>query len=194
MRIFNWLIAAIVALVIVACGSDGGPTRPPPGPQSGLPFRVCSLDESWTRPSEPEMAAGAWQDPQFSYIALEDRLQVLSEHFYRNIGSASLGGPWVALSGLGQWPPTDTDECGSDSERQLTAMGDVTEVWMLLYEPFRLDRETDGFVLHVRQRDRGYRAIQFGSREDSQEPVTIVDETGAELACLGGSATGGRCP
>ena len=56
------------------------------------------------------MAAGAWQDPQFSYIALDDRLRVLSEHFYRNIGSASLSGPWIALSGLGQWPPTDTDE------------------------------------------------------------------------------------
>ncbi|MCH7810607.1 MAG: hypothetical protein IH863_08505 [Chloroflexi bacterium] len=139
------------------------------------------------------MAAGLWQDPRYRVIALDQRLQVLSEHFYRNIGSASIGGPWIALSGLGQWPPTDTDECGIDSERQHAIRSGVIEVWMLLYEPLRLDHETDGFVLHVRQLDRGYRAVQFGSREDSQEPVTIVDEQGAELACLGGSAAGGRC-
>ncbi len=193
MRILYWLLAITVAIVIFACGDDSVPTRPPPEPQSGLSFRVCSRDENWTRPSEPKMAAGVWQDPQFSYIALDDRLRVLSEHFYRNIGSASLSGPWIALSGLGQWPPTDTDECGTDSERQHATRSGVIEVWMLLYEPLQLDRETDGFVLHVRQLDRGYRAVQFGSREDSQEPVTIVDLTGEQLACVGGSATGGRC-
>ena len=140
------------------------------------------------------MAAGAWQDPQFSYIALDDRLRVLSEHFYRSIPSASIDGPWIALSGLGQRPPSDTDECGTDSERQHAVSGEVIEVWTLLYEPLRLDREADGFVLHVRQLDRGYRAVQFGSGEEYPETVTIVDETGAQLACLGGSATGGRCP
>ena len=184
-------IASLANVDVVILGGQVVSEAPPP--QSGLPFRVCSRDENWTRPSEPEMAAGLWQDPRYRVIALDQRLQVLSEHFYRSIDSSSLSGPWIALTGLGQWPPTDTDECGTDSERQHATRSGVIEVWMLLYEPLRLDHETDGFVLHVRQLDRGYRAVQFGSREDSQEPVTIVDEQGAELACLGGSAAGGRC-
>lgn len=139
------------------------------------------------------MAVSAWQDPRYRIMPLEARREALSQHFYRNNGSASLAGPWVALAGLGKAPPTDTDECGTDAERQHAVIGDVIEVWTLLYEPLRLDRDPDGFVLHARRIDRGYRAVQFGSKEEYGINVRIVDQDGHELACLGGDATGGRC-
>ncbi len=207
--------AVVVLLALVVACSDPVPApgnsttpstsasqTPTPNPTSSpttipalgpVTFKVCSIDHVWTRPSEQEMEATAWRDPRWRDVPIETRRELLGAHFYRYIGSSSLSEPWIQQTGLGQYPPDNTGECGTAREMDLAASRDAVEVWTLLYEPIEVDRTADGFVIRVRPLAQGFRAIQFGSASTYVLPVQIVDETGEPLECLGPSTTGGRC-
>ena len=174
--------AIAIALMLAACAGGSEPVA----------FKVCTRNDTWVRPSEEEMQE-TWNDPRYRWLSLEERREVLRQNFSRYIGSASLSGPFVDLSGLGSYPRPNTGECGTEEERHSAAIGEAIEIWTLLYDVSRVEKTGGGFRVFVTPVEKGFRAVQFGSQETYGVNVQVVGMSGKELECFGPPSNGGRC-
>jgi len=177
-------IAAAALFTLTAAGCYG---------TKHIEFRVCTKNDTWVRPTEEQMEKTAWQDPRFRQLSLQERRAALLQNFSRYIGSSSISGPIISLSGLGEFPWANTDECGSEEERHSAASRYAVEIWALLYDVTDVVQVGDDFRVVVRPIEKGFRAIQFDPGEKYDANVEIVDEHGGKLACFGPASRGVRC-
>jgi hypothetical protein len=187
-RLLLLMVVLIAWLAGSACETSG---EGEPGPEQKIPFIVCESSDSWTRPSEEELAREVWSNPRYARRDPEQLREFFYEDFFPWHGGGSEAFDLGALHGL--WsigdpsPPDPQCDAGPGLSR-----GESISVYLLLHKANDVTLSGNTYRITVEETPSGFQQIQFANLLFPEQPteeypqidytVVIVDMEGRELA------------
>ena len=138
-----------------------------------MPFTICQLSDTWTRPGEDEQAAQVWDASRRQGIPREMLWWKFQQSFYRyGGGNSEMFDAWPEL---GLWTAPNTPyTCKGDRVKDIVT-GREIELWVLLHRVVAAQRQGDVYTLTVEPATIGYQIVHLPGPGPIPGPITPIN-------------------